>query len=103
VAALALQALRTVRAGGAVVLLAVYAERFTLNPNLVVSREIEVRGAIAYTPSDFAEAVRLLTTETVRGDALITHRAPLADITRAFECQQETARSLKVLVEPHGS
>jgi threonine dehydrogenase-like Zn-dependent dehydrogenase len=103
VGALALQALRTVRAGGAVILLAVYADRFTLNPNLVVSREIEVRGAIAYTTSDFAEAVRLLATQAVRGDALISHRAPLADITKAFDLQQETDRSLKVLVEPHAN
>jgi threonine dehydrogenase-like Zn-dependent dehydrogenase len=101
VAALALQALRTVRAGGTAVLLAVYADRFTLNPNLVVSRELAVRGAIAYTAGDFAEAVRLLATGAARGDALISHRTPLADITRAFELQQEKDRSLKVLVEPH--
>lgn len=102
VPALATAALDAVRAGGTIVVLALYDDPVTFNPTALVQKEIRLQGSIAYTSEDFAEAVELLRSGAARADTLITQRERLDDIAGAFRVQLEKDRSLKVLVTPNG-
>lgn len=97
---LATAALDAVRAGGTIVVLALYDDPVTFNPTSVVQKEIRLQGSIAYTSEDFAEAVELLRTRKARADVLITHREPLDRVAEAFREQLEKDTSLKVMVTP---
>lgn len=95
-------ALELVRAGGTIVVLALYDDPITFNPTALVQKEIRLQGSIAYTEADFAEAVALLADERVKVGPLITQVLRLDEIGEAFEIQLEKDRSLKVLVTPNG-
>jgi 2-desacetyl-2-hydroxyethyl bacteriochlorophyllide A dehydrogenase len=101
VPALANAALEHVRAGGTIVVLALYDDPVTFNPTVLVQKEIRLQGSIAYTGEDFAEAVELLRAGAAQATPLITQRASLADIGEAFEVQLQKDRSLKVVVMPN--
>jgi threonine dehydrogenase-like Zn-dependent dehydrogenase len=99
-AAAADAALEHVRAGGTIVVLALYDDPVTLNPTGLVQREIRLQGSIAYTSEDFREAVELLSNGSARSEPLITHRKPLESIGEAFAVQLQKDESIKVLVNP---
>jgi 2-desacetyl-2-hydroxyethyl bacteriochlorophyllide A dehydrogenase len=103
VPSLATAALHQVKGGGTIVVLALYDGEISFNPTALVQSEIKLQGSIAYTSSDFAEAVRLLSSGEAKAGPLITHREPLADISGAFAAQLQKDRSLKVLVRPGGA
>jgi (R,R)-butanediol dehydrogenase / meso-butanediol dehydrogenase / diacetyl reductase len=98
---LANAALEHVRAGGTIVVLALYDDPVTFNPTVLVQKEIRLQGSIAYTGEDFAEAVELLRSGRAQATPLITQRAMLDDIGKAFEMQLEKDSSLKVVVTPN--
>jgi 2-desacetyl-2-hydroxyethyl bacteriochlorophyllide A dehydrogenase len=102
VPALAELALAQVRAGGTVVVVALYDDPVSFNPTVLVQKEIRLQGSIAYTSDDFAVAVALITSGQVQAGPLITQHHTLDDIVEAFEVQLEKDRSLKVLVTPRG-
>jgi (R,R)-butanediol dehydrogenase/meso-butanediol dehydrogenase/diacetyl reductase len=102
VPAVADAALELVRAGGTIVVLALYDDPVTFNPTVLVQKEIRLQGSIAYTDADFTEAVALLSDGRVQVGPLITHVLGLDDIGSAFEVQLAKDRSLKVLVSPNG-
>jgi 2-desacetyl-2-hydroxyethyl bacteriochlorophyllide A dehydrogenase len=101
VPALATAAIRAVRGGGTIVVLALYDDPVSFNPTALVQKEVRLQGTIAYTSADFADAVELLRSGAARADTLITQRESLDDISRAFEVQLSKDRSLKVLVNPN--
>ena len=101
VPALAKAAIRAVRAGGTIVVLALYDDPISFNPTMLVQKEVRFQGTIAYTSEDFADAVELLRSGEARADTLITQRESLDDIEQAFEVQLSKDRSLKVLVNPN--
>jgi (R,R)-butanediol dehydrogenase/meso-butanediol dehydrogenase/diacetyl reductase len=101
VPALANAALENVRAGGTVVILALYDDPVTFNPTVLVQKEVRLQGSIAYTGEDFADAVELLRSGAAQATALITQRASLDDVGEAFEVQLQKDRSLKVVVVPN--
>ena len=91
------------RAGGTIVVLALYDDPVTFNPTALVQKELRLQGSIAYTSEDFAEAIELLRDgRGARRTTLITQRERLDDIAGAFGVQLEKDRSLKVLVKPDG-
>jgi 2-desacetyl-2-hydroxyethyl bacteriochlorophyllide A dehydrogenase len=100
VPAVADAALEQIRAGGTIVVLALYDDPLTFNPTLLVQKEIRLQGSIAYTGEDFAEAVSLINEGKAQAHPLITQRLPLDEIGHAFEVQLDKDRSLKVLVTP---
>ncbi|MFJ5270230.1 L-idonate 5-dehydrogenase [Streptomyces sp. NPDC088358] len=65
--------------------------------NLLVSREIELRGAFRFD-AEFDEALALLAAEP-RFDALISAVVPLADAESAFALAADRSRSCKVLLD----
>jgi 2-desacetyl-2-hydroxyethyl bacteriochlorophyllide A dehydrogenase len=93
-------AIEVVRAGGTIIVLALYDEPISLDPTVLVQREIRLQGSIAYTSEDFREAVELLSKGVAQVDPLITHRESLDKIGEAFSMQLRKNESIKVLVEP---
>jgi 2-desacetyl-2-hydroxyethyl bacteriochlorophyllide A dehydrogenase len=102
VPALAEAAIRSVRAGGTIIVLALFDDPVTFNPTALVQKEIRLQGSIAYTGEDFADAVELLRTGQAQSAPLITHREALDDISQAFATQLDKDHSIKVLVTPRG-
>jgi 2-desacetyl-2-hydroxyethyl bacteriochlorophyllide A dehydrogenase len=100
VPSLATAALDAIRAGGTIMVLALYDDPVTFNPTALVQKELRLLGSIAYTADDFAEALELLRRGAVRGERLITHREGLESVADAFLEQLEKDESLKVIVRP---
>lgn len=100
---LAAAAIDVVRAGGTIVVAALYDDEISFNPTMLVQKEVRIQGTIAYTSEDFADAVELLRSRAARADTLITQRESLDDIEQAFQVQLSKDRSLKVLVNPNAS
>ena len=92
------QAIDLVRPGGRIVLTGLPHEPSSLSFFPVVRREISIAGSMIYQ-DEFAEAVRLLASGSVRADPLVTHRFPLADIGAAFAAHR-TPEAIKVAVFP---
>ncbi|MEU5698319.1 L-idonate 5-dehydrogenase [Streptomyces aurantiacus] len=90
--------LRLVRRGGVVVQLGMLPPGQSLFPgNLVVSREIELRGAFRFD-AEFDDALALLAAEP-RLDSLISAVVPLAEAESAFALAANRAASCKVLLD----
>ncbi|MGW1795889.1 L-idonate 5-dehydrogenase [Streptomyces sp. NPDC001984] len=90
--------LRLVRRGGVVVQLGMLPPgQSPFAGNLVVSREIEVRGAFRFD-AEFDEALRLLAAEPVF-DALVSAVVPVTDAESAFALAADRSRSCKVLLD----
>ncbi|MBX7549939.1 L-idonate 5-dehydrogenase [Streptomyces sp. NPDC004232] len=90
--------LRRVRRGGVVVQLGMLPPgRSPFAGNLLVSREIELRGAFRFG-AEFDDALELL---AARGefDGLISRVVPVADAEEAFALAADRSRSCKVLLE----
>lgn len=93
-------ALELVRPGGRVVLTGLPHQTSMVDWFSVVRREITIVGSMIYQ-DEFAEALRLLETRTVRTEPLVTHRFPLREIGAAFAAHAESS-SIKVAVYPGG-
>ncbi|MFD5804112.1 L-idonate 5-dehydrogenase [Streptomyces sp. NPDC127020] len=90
--------LRLVRRGGVVVQLGMLPPgRSPFAGNLVVSREIELRGAFRFD-GEFDAALDLLAAEPAF-DALVGAVVPVRDAESAFELAADRSRSCKVLID----
>ncbi|MEV6026544.1 L-idonate 5-dehydrogenase [Streptomyces sp. NPDC052036] len=90
--------LRLVRRGGAVVQLGMLPPGHSpFAGNLVVSREIELRGAFRFD-TEFDDALRLLAAEPAF-DALISAVVPVREAESAFALAADRSRSCKVLLD----
>ncbi|MEU6094623.1 L-idonate 5-dehydrogenase [Streptomyces sp. NPDC047079] len=90
--------LRLVRRGGVVVQLGMLPPgRSPFAGNLVVSREIELRGAFRFG-AEFDDALRLLAAEPAF-DALVTAVVPVREAESAFALAGDRSRSCKVLLD----
>jgi 2-desacetyl-2-hydroxyethyl bacteriochlorophyllide A dehydrogenase len=98
--AIAAEALTQVRAGGTIVVLALYDDPMTFNPTVLVQKEIRLQGSIAYTGEDFRDAVELVRSGQAQAEPLITQRESLENVSGAFSVQLRKDESIKVLVKP---
>jgi len=90
--------LRLVRRGGVVVQLGMLPPgQSPFAGNLVVSREIELRGAFRFD-SEFDGALQLLAVEPAF-DALVSSVVPVRDAESAFALAADRSRSCKVLLD----
>ncbi|MEU6604609.1 L-idonate 5-dehydrogenase [Streptomyces shenzhenensis] len=90
--------LRLVRRGGVVVQLGMLPPgQSPFAGNLVVSREIELRGAFRFD-TEFDEALELLAAEPAF-DGLISAVVPVTEAERAFALAADRSRSCKVLMD----
>jgi threonine dehydrogenase-like Zn-dependent dehydrogenase len=93
-------AIELVRAGGTVVVIALYGARAEIDPTLMVQKELTVRGSAIYMPAEFHEAISLLASGRVRSQPLITQRHGLEALGAAFEVQLDRDAAIKVMVSP---
>ncbi len=93
-------AMELARAGGTVVVIALYESRADVEPTLIVQKELTVRGSAIYTPAEFHEAIELLASGRAQSQPLITHRHGLEELGAAFEAQLDKDAAIKVMVSP---
>jgi threonine dehydrogenase-like Zn-dependent dehydrogenase len=91
--------------GGALLLLAVYFDEVPLLGVPLLSKELTVHNAMAYSHhdggSDFGTALALLAAHPEIADTLITRRFPLDDAAEAFRVAADRASgAIKVVLEP---
>lgn len=87
-------------AGGTVVILAANMQGDEVVPAVWVAREVRILPSIAYTPDEYDEAARLIETDRVDVEPLITNRVSLDELDGAFHELLEGADEGKVLVTP---
>jgi L-iditol 2-dehydrogenase len=84
---------------GRIVLVSIYHEAATFEPNDIVFKEITVSGSYDYRWIDFEEALQLIASGRVNIQSLISHRFSLDEIHKGIEAM-ERKEAVKVLIEP---
>ncbi|HEX2964720.1 MAG TPA: zinc-binding dehydrogenase [Syntrophorhabdaceae bacterium] len=99
------QAWQSVDKGGKIVLFAVPGpDRNVCMPvNDFWTKEITVLTSYYCGPDDIREAMRLIESDKVTVNDLITHKLPLSDIVRGFQLVSEGTESIKVIINPHAA
>ncbi|WP_250467717.1 L-idonate 5-dehydrogenase [Caballeronia sp. GAFFF2] len=89
-------ALRSVRAGGAVIQLGnLPAGQSPVAANLVMAKELRYQGSFRFT-DEYAVAAEELASQRIDLRPLMTHAFPLAEANRAFEVALDRNQSMKV-------
>jgi 2-desacetyl-2-hydroxyethyl bacteriochlorophyllide A dehydrogenase len=91
------QAIQLADKGGTVVVVGVPAQDVTIPLPLIQDHQIRIQGSATYLPGDYAEAIELLRSGTVRAADIVTATQPLAHVAAAFE-QSQSGQDIKVLV-----
>jgi 2-desacetyl-2-hydroxyethyl bacteriochlorophyllide A dehydrogenase len=94
-------AIELVATSGRVVLLGVLEEPVPISQLLLMLKEAEIRSSFAYRPSNFTEAIELISTGKVPVAELVTGREPLEQAQEMFdELLRPETEHLKVLLTP---
>ena len=88
-------------AGTRIVVAGVCMERDHLDPLVLISKEIELRYVVAYTPDEFAVSLRNLAEGVTRYDRIITGVVGLDDTPDAFTRLQTDKSQIKIMVAPN--
>jgi threonine dehydrogenase-like Zn-dependent dehydrogenase len=92
----------TAPAGSRIVVAGVCMERDHIDALVMISKEIELRYVVAYTPSEFAASLRNLAEGATRYDQVITGVVGLDETPAAFVRLQTDKSQIKILVKPNG-
>jgi L-idonate 5-dehydrogenase len=90
-------ALEVTRPAGVIVQLGLSGRDMALPVNLLVSKEISLRGTFRFH-EEFAWAVDFLAAGTIDVSPLLTEVVPLAEAVRAFDLAADRTRAMKVLL-----
>jgi len=91
------QTIQVVHNGGKVVMLGIYEQPITWNPNTIIGRNITLIGCLG---ENFPGSIDLLHTGKANTKPLITHEFPLDQVKEAFEVSLQAQDAVKVLVKP---
>ena len=99
------QAVNLVRPGGRVVVLGLFTQAASLNPLVLMLKEVRIVAGITYCRpglhSDFRIALGIIAAAAEQARQVISHRFPLAEAAGAFAtAADKSTRSLKVQVSP---
>lgn len=92
-------AVKSLRPGGRLSLVAHSKEPFSVKSGRIVEKELTVRGSFAYK-NEMANVVAMLAAGDIPIDHFVSHTLPLSKISEAFGIQSDAATSLKVLMLP---
>lgn len=81
-----------------IVIIAVYKDPVPLDLVMVMLREIEIAGSIAYPDNEFSEVIDMLSQGLLDTELLITHRFNFNQAEQAFQQARDASRALKVMV-----
>ena len=84
---------------GRVVVLGVCAETDEIFPLVGITKELELKFALAYSHDEFAEALEALRAGTLDVTPLVTDVIGLADVPEAFRALERPSTQCKVLIE----
>ncbi len=93
-------AIDLVRPRGTVTIVALYDALATIDPMVLLHKEVTLVGGAMVTPEDFRESLDLLGSGRATGTGLVTHRARLSELPAAFELQCDKDATIKVMVAP---
>jgi L-iditol 2-dehydrogenase len=97
----AADAVEYARKNGRIALVGIYQEPAALNVNKVVQWNITIAGSKAEGERSLAQALALLSRQTIDLAPLITHTFPLSEIHRAFDtAEKRLGGALKVVIRP---
>jgi len=83
---------------GTVIIASIFEDSFTVDPNMIVLKYMQVLGSMGYYESETREALDLIAGMKVDRDILISHRYPLAEAAEAFKTQGNANKSIKVMI-----
>ena len=83
-----------------VIVAGVCMESDRIEPLFAILKELSVQFVLAYTPQEFAHALKLLADGAVDAEALVTAEVGLEGVKAAFEELGNPERHTKILVEP---
>lgn len=84
---------------GRIVMVAIHAEKPTVDLFQFFWKEIEMIGARVYEPEDYDEAIKLVAEEKIDSKKLITSVQSLSDIQSAFEELAGNPQAMKTLIQ----
>lgn len=84
--------------GGRIVVVAVHHQPVALDLVMLMAKEIELLGSIAYPGDEFQEVIGMLAAREVDVAPLVTHRFPLAEAQAAFAQAGKVDEAIKVMV-----
>jgi threonine dehydrogenase-like Zn-dependent dehydrogenase len=88
-------------AGARIVVVGVCMERDYLDPLVLITKEIELRYVVAYTPEEFSASLNNLAEGRTRYDGIITGVVGLQETPEAFVRLQTDKSQIKILVRPN--
>lgn len=91
------QSVAMVRGGGKIMLVGVYEEPLTWNPQSVIAKNLSLIGCLG---GNFPASIELLKNGQVNAKPLITHRFPLDRAAEAFKAQLKDPGAIKVMIKP---
>ena len=83
-----------------VVVVGVCMETDRQEPMLGIFKELNLQYVLAYTPAEFAQALRIIAEGQVDADALVTDKVGLDGVKGAFEALANPEQQTKIIVEP---
>ncbi|MDP2854832.1 MAG: zinc-binding dehydrogenase [Smithellaceae bacterium] len=97
------QAWRCVDKGGVIVLFAVPGpdKKVVVPINDFWMKEITIITSYYCGPTDISEAIKLIESDKIVVDDLITHRLALTDIIKGFQLVSDGRESIKVIIKPN--
>jgi L-iditol 2-dehydrogenase len=94
------QALRLVKRGGTIIVIALFTEPVTFDMNLL-QEEVELKGTIFYTGEDFQRALKILAKRKAELRKMLTHQVDLEGVQGALEMLGDPhTAAVKVIVHP---
>ncbi len=87
-------------AGARIVVAGVCMESDRIEPSIAITKEIELTFILGYTAEEFAGTLRQLAEGVIDVSGLVTGKAPLTGVARAFEDLADPEAHVKILVEP---
>lgn len=91
------QSVAMARGGGKIMLVGVYEEDLTWNPQSVIAKNLSLIGCLG---GNFPASIELLKSGKINAKPLITHRFPLEQVAEAFKTQLQHPDAIKVIITP---
>jgi threonine dehydrogenase-like Zn-dependent dehydrogenase len=91
------QSIAMARGGGKIMLVGVYEEDLTWNPQAVIAKNLTMTGCLG---GNFPASIDLLRGGKVSAKPLISHRFSLDEAGKAFKTQLQHPDAIKVMITP---
>lgn len=92
-------ALSSVRKHGTVIMIGIFHAPATANIAQIVRREIQIKGSICYSWTDYKECIDLVEAGKVKVEPMISHTFDLKDMDKAMEVIDQR-KAIKIIMHP---